>query len=116
MDLKKMHPMARKLGVHADAFSKALETGDAMAAQDHLNEIKKFAGYLSEDIHMEITKAERSEDTQISTPIMKMNTTGEKFDSSQRDAVLPGMILAARTGGPMRVHRGTFGHFTPGGE
>jgi hypothetical protein len=60
MDLRKMNPMARKLGVHTEAFSKALEDGEAEVAKAHLSEIQK--------------------------------------------------------GGQMRVHRGTFGNFVPGGE
>ena len=51
MDLLKMNPMARKLTVHTDAFNKALESSDPFAAQQHLNEIMKFAGYLNDDIH-----------------------------------------------------------------
>jgi hypothetical protein len=60
MDLLKMNPMARKLTVHTDAFNKALESSDPFAAQQHLNEIMKFAGYLNEDIHSAIVKAEQS--------------------------------------------------------
>ena len=118
MDLRKMNPMARKLGVHTEAFSKALEEGEAEVAKAHLNEIQKFAGYLSDDIHLEIIKSERKVENSFvaGVPIHKMNETGEKFDVSQRDSVLPGSIIPARTGGPMRLHRGTFGNFVPGGE
>ena len=57
MDLLKMNPMARKLTVHTDAFNKALESSDPFAAQQHLNEIMKFAGYLNEDIHSAVVKS-----------------------------------------------------------
>ena len=43
----------------------------------------------------------------------KMNTSGQKFDSAQRDAVLPGTVIPARTHRGMQVHRGTFGRFVP---
>lgn len=116
MDLLKMNPMARKMNVHSEAFAKAIENGDANAAQQHINEVMKFAGYLSEDIHSAIKKAERENvefDFSIQSPILKMNETGQKFDVSQRDAVLPGTILAARTHNTARVHKGTFGRFVP---
>ena len=45
MDLLKMHPMARKMAVHSEAFAKALEDGNAQEAQDHINEGRKFAGF-----------------------------------------------------------------------
>ena len=109
MDLLKMNPMARKMNVHSEAFAKAIENGDANAAQQHINEVMKFAGYLSEDIHSAIKKAERENvefDFSIQSPILK-------FDVSQRDAVLPGTILAARTHSTARVHKGTFGRFVP---
>ena len=61
MDLLKMNPMARKLTVHTDAFNKALESSDPFAAQQHLNEIMKFAGYLNEDIHSAVVKAESTD-------------------------------------------------------
>ena len=116
MDLLKMHPMARKMAVHSEAFAKALESGNANEAQDHINEVIKFAGYLSEDIHSAIKKAERETvefDFSINSPLLKMNETGQKFDVTQRDAVLPGTILPARTHTSAQVHRGTFGRFVP---
>jgi predicted transcriptional regulator len=58
MDLLKMNPMARKLTVHTDAFNKALESSDPFAAQQHLNEILKFAGFLNDDIHSAIKKSQ----------------------------------------------------------
>ena len=118
MDLLKMNPMARKMNVHSEAFAKAIENGDANAAQQHINEVMKFAGYLSEDIHSAIKKAERENIEYNFEPVnpmlRKMNETGQKFDVSQRDAVLPGTILAARTHNTARVHKGTFGRFVPG--
>ena len=41
MDLLKMHPMARKMTAHNEAFTKALEDGNADDARQHLNELLK---------------------------------------------------------------------------
>jgi hypothetical protein len=115
MDLLKMHPMARKMAVHSEAFAKALEEGNANEAQGHINEVIKFAGYLSEDIHSAIVKSEREtvDFGTVNPMLQKMNETGQKFDVTQRDAVLPGTVIAARTHRNMSVHRGTFGRFVP---
>ena len=114
MDLRKMDPMARKLAVHSEQFAKALENGNAADAQNHINEILKFAGYLSEDLHSAIAKAERETvELQQFNIISKMNVSGQKFDVNQRSDVLPGTILAARTQRGMRPHQGTFGRFVP---
>lgn len=114
MDLLKMHPMARKMAVHSEAFAKALEDGNAQDAQDHINEVLKFAGFLSDDIHGAIVKAETDKHNEIAgSMIQKMNVTGQKFDVAQRADVLPGTIIAARTHNRARVHRGTFGRFVP---
>ena len=113
MDLLKMNPMARKMNVHGEAFIKALESGDANAARSHINEVLKFAGFLSDDIHGAIVKAEQQHTDIEMNMIRKMNETGHKFDVAQRSDVLPGTIMPARTHGNMRVHRGTFGRFVP---
>jgi hypothetical protein len=117
MDLLKMHPMARKMAVHSEAFAKALEDGNATEAKDHINEVIKFAGYLSEDIHTAIVKSKRENieyDFEPVNPMLrKMNESGQKFDVSQRGQVLPGTIIPAKTQRSMRVHRGTFGRFVP---
>tara|TARA_R110000787_G_scaffold150014_3_gene263923 strand:+ start:111 stop:461 length:351 start_codon:yes stop_codon:yes gene_type:complete len=115
MDLLKMNPMARKLTVHTDAFNKALESSDPFAAQQHLNEIMKFAGYLNDDIHTAVKKAEELVDVVQpgESTIIKMNQSGQKFDVSQRSAVLPGVIVSARVGNGSRKHYGTFGRYSP---
>lgn len=114
MDLHKMDPMARKMKLHSEAFIKALESGDANNAQGHINEVLKFAGYLSDDIHGAIVKAERENLVGVEmNMVRKMNQTGAKFDATQRSDVLPGTIIPARTNGPARVHRGTFGRYQP---
>jgi len=55
-----MDPFARKLALHQEAFSEALSKGDANTARLHLDEVKKFADYLSEDIDSAITKSEKN--------------------------------------------------------
>ena len=76
----------------------------------------KFAGYLNEDIHSAVVKAEKELVDAVQpgeSTILKMSTTGQKFDVSQRSDVLPGTILSARTGNGMRKHYGTFGRYSP---
>ena len=58
MDLLKMDPMARKMEEHQKAFLSALTSGDANLAKQHLNEVRKVADYLSEDLSAAISKAE----------------------------------------------------------
>ena len=49
-DLLKLDPMARKMKVHVDEFYKAIENSDSSSARNHINEILKYGGYLSDDI------------------------------------------------------------------
>ena len=117
MDLQKMHPMARKLGVHTEEFTKALENDDVTSAQQHLNEIRKFADYLSDDIFIAIKKAEEqivhAHQSHVNgVVIQKMNETGEKLNPVQRDRVLPGVVIPARTNSRMKKHSGTFGRWS----
>jgi len=114
MNLQKMNPMARKLGLHSEGFTKALEEGNAQAARQHIHEVLKFAGYLSEDISSEIAKSDKEAELvqDGGNPVQKMNATGQKFDVSQRDKVLPGVVIPARTNSQLRVHRGTFGRYS----
>ena len=46
-DLLKLDPMARKMKVHVDEFYKAIEQSDSSSARNHINEIMKYADYLS---------------------------------------------------------------------
>ena len=110
-----MDPMVRKIGVHNDAFQKAIQDGDAMTARAHLTEILKFANYLDDDLTSAIQKSETLEDLSgVShfaggVPLAKFNETGQKFDVSQRDDVLPGIVVSARSHGQIKKHAGTFG-------
>jgi len=101
MDLLKLDPMARKMRTHIDAFYKALDEQDAMSARSHINEITKYADYLSNDVE----KAIKKEDTATvgvndiyagGTPVMRFNTVQKTHPAS--NDVLPGMIRTNRTG------------------
>jgi|TARA_R100001463_G_C3544370_1_gene222581 hypothetical protein len=113
MDLQKMNPLARKMMVHSEAFTKALEDGNANAARDHITEVLKFAEYLSHDVSGHIAKAEDIGFTLEPVMVRKMNESGQKFDTASRDRVLPGTVIPARTHTGMRPHHGTFGRYTP---
>ena len=109
-----MHPMARKMNAHNEAFAKAIEDGDANEAQSHLLEIQKYASTLEEDLHYVVKKTETEIVTpdngwQHQNPILKFNETGSNFDPSQRDSQLPGTIIPAKTNPMMRKARGTYG-------
>ena len=58
MDLLKMDPMARKMEEHQKAFITALTSGNANWAKQQLNELRKVADYLSEDLSAAIAKSE----------------------------------------------------------
>ena len=73
MDLQKMNPLARKMMVHSEAFTKALEDGNANAARDHITEVLKFAEYLSHDVSGHIAKAEDIGFTLEPVMVRKMN-------------------------------------------
>ena len=112
MNLTKMDSFARKMNLHAKAFSDALETGDAELAKSHLQEVMKVSTFLNDDLHYSIQKAtEMKEVNEFANgvPVMKFNERGVKFDTSQRDRVLKGTVIPARTNYQMRKHPGTFG-------
>ena len=97
--------MARKMRTHIDAFYKALEDNDAMNARSHINEITKYADYLSNDVE----KAVMKQDTDAvgvndiyagGAPVMKFNTVQKTHPAS--NDVLPGTIRTNRTGDIMR--------------
>ena len=116
MDLTKMDPMARKLDVHTSAFQKAIESGNADEARVQLNEIVKYAEYHNTDLDEVFQKQEAVEEVGINqyvngAPVFKTNVSGQNFDVSQRDDVLPGFIPAARSHGQIRKSRGTYGRF-----
>ena len=92
-----MNPLARKMMVHSEAFTKALEDGNANAARDHITEVLKFAEYLSHDVSGHIAKAEDIGFTLEPVMVRKMNESGQKFDVASRDRVLPGTVIPART-------------------
>jgi len=119
MNLKKMDPIARKLSQHTEAFSKALEDGDANVAQLHLNEVKKFADYLSEDIHAAVLKgAEESVDGVMpgEGAIRKFQTADTSPAGVVSGNTLPGFVSSSRHNKSFKPHIGTFGRPVSQGE
>jgi hypothetical protein len=102
MDLLKLDPMARKMRGHVDAFYKALEENDQNSAIDHINEVRKFAEYLSEDVSSAIAKSSTPATTGINdiyaggAPVRKFNQMQAVHAPTER--VLPGTIRTSRRG------------------
>ena len=102
MDLLKLDPMARKMRSHVDAFCKALENNDQNGAIDHINEVRKFAEYLSEDVSSVITKSDAAPTVGINdiyaggVPVRKVNEV--QTVHAPTDRVLPGTIRTTRFG------------------
>jgi len=101
MDLRKLDPMARKMRTHVDAFYKALDENDGFSARNHINEIVKYADYLSTDVESAVMKQDDSikgvNDIYAGgVPIMKMSEveTVHKVEAN----VLPGTIRTSRFG------------------
>jgi len=101
MDLLKLDPMARKMRTHIDAFYKALEDQDAMGARSHINEITKYADYLSADVEKAVMKQDNgvvgvNDIYAGGAPVMRFNSVQKTHPVS--NDVLPGMIRTNRTG------------------
>tara|TARA_R100000234_G_scaffold118797_1_gene100048 strand:+ start:5240 stop:5578 length:339 start_codon:yes stop_codon:yes gene_type:complete len=95
MDLKKLDPMARKMRNHVDAFYKALEENDGFSARSHINEIMKYADYLSNDIESTVIKNENTKGVNDiyagGVPVMKTKEGRQSVHQSTSN-VLPGTI------------------------
>jgi hypothetical protein len=120
MDLLKMHPMARKMNVHNEAFAKALEANEPEAARMHLSEIKKLSSYLEEDLVFAIRKAEVAASDPLTVfangvPTASYSDSGSGFDPSNRSIQLPGTVMSARNS-RMQKARSTFGRYVGPGE
>ncbi len=102
MDLKKLDPMARKMRAHVDAFYKALEENNTNGAIDHINEVRKFAEYLSEDVSTAITKSQVAVSHGINdvyaggVPVRKTKEIETVHQTTSN--VLPGTIRTSRFG------------------
>ena len=119
MNLKKMDPMARKLQQHTDAFNKALADGDATSAQTHLSEIRKFADYLSDDIHAAVQKGQGyvpEENFVGNAAVIKYQDASVSPSGVVSGQQLPGFISSGRHNSAMRPHAGTFGRRVNQGE
>jgi hypothetical protein len=116
MDLLKMDPMARKMEEHQKAFLSALTNGDANLAKQHLNEVRKVADYLSEDISAAIAKAESGLTTGPNdiyaggVPVLKFGNrpTSSQSLSGKR---LPGSISTGVKPSQYSRVTGTFGRY-----
>ena len=119
MDLKKMDPMARKLQQHTEGFNKALADGDATSAQTHLSEIRKFADYLSDDIHAAVQKGNNyvpEEHFAGNAAVVKFQDASVSPSGVVSGQTLPGFISSGRHNSAMRPHTGTFGRRVNQGE
>jgi|TARA_R100000482_G_C5077759_1_gene124496 hypothetical protein len=110
IDLSKMDPMVRKLKDAVEAIDKAIENGDSNMAGDALSVIKNTSSFLSEDLWSLVQKAEGTHIHGTSqfvngVPIAQWEETAKVFDVADRDRMVKGLILPARTGGPMRPQR-----------
>tara|TARA_R100001594_G_scaffold56732_2_gene90654 strand:+ start:1834 stop:2169 length:336 start_codon:yes stop_codon:yes gene_type:complete len=100
MDLKKLDPMARKMRNHVDAFYKALEENDGFAARNHINEITKYADYLSTDIESAVIKQDKAIGVNDiyagGVPVIKSQEIQPIHETTEN--VLPGTIRTSRYG------------------
>lgn len=100
MDLKKLDPMARKMRSHVDEFYKALESQDGLTARTHINEIIKYADYMSKDIEATVIKSDNAIGVNDiyagGVPIKKMNEVQNVHTATTN--VLPGTIRTSRFG------------------
>ena len=113
MDLKKMHPMARKLSVHTEGLTKALEENNSSDAIEHLNELKKYADYLTDDIYSAVTKAETSQGPNDlfagGAPVRQFVDAKVSPAGVVSKNALPGFVASTRHNGNFQPARSTFG-------
>tara|TARA_R100001440_G_scaffold35595_3_gene54634 strand:+ start:41 stop:382 length:342 start_codon:yes stop_codon:yes gene_type:complete len=108
MDLLKLDPMARKMRSHVDAFYKALENNDQNSAVDHINQVRKFAEFLSEDVSSAIAKSATPAPVGVNdiyaggVPVRKINEV--QTIHAPTDRVLPGTVRTSRRG-PIMTRR-----------
>ena len=113
MDLKKMHPMARKLNVHTEGLTKALDENNSSDAIEHLNELKKYADYLTDDIYTAVTKADNLQGPNDifagGTPLRKFTDAKVSPAGIVSNNSLPGFVSSTRFNGNFRPAQSTFG-------
>ena len=104
-----MDPMARKLEDAISAFNKAIGDGDANLAGDCLSVIKNTSSFLSEDLWSLVSKSESPiPDNNMyvnGVPLQQFTETAKVLDVADRDSMVKGLILPARTGGKMQPQR-----------
>jgi len=117
MDLIKMDPMARKMEEHQKAFITALTSGNANLAKQHLNEVRKVADFLSEDLSAAITKSENTlttgpNDTYAGgAPVMKFDNRPASAQSLQGQRMTGTISTGVKPSQFSRVS-GTFGRYS----
>ena len=117
MHLIKMDPMARKMEEHQKAFITALTSGDANLAKQHLNEVRKVADYLSEDLSAAIAKSESgltvgpNDIYAGGAPVMKFDNRPASAQSLQGQRLQGSTRTGVKPSNYTRV-TGTFGRYT----
>ena len=117
MDLIKMDPMARKMEEHQKAFITALTSGNANLAKQHLNEVRKVADFLSEDLSAAITKSENcltegpNDIYAGGAPVMKFENRPASAQSLQGQRLSGTVSTGVKHSNYTRV-TGTFGRYS----
>ena len=117
MDFKKMDPMARKMEQHQKAFIVALTSGDANLAKQQLNELRKVADFLSEDLSVAIAKSESgltvgpNDIYAGGAPVMKFDNRPASSQSLQGQRLSGTVSNGVKPSNYTRV-TGTFGRHT----
>ena len=105
--------MARKLNVHTEGLTKALDENNSSDAIEHLNELKKYADYLTDDIYTAVTKAENTQGPNDlfagGAPIRKFADAKVSPAGVVSNNPLPGFVSSTRYNGNFRPASGTFG-------
>mgnify|MGYP006399375137 CR=1 FL=1 len=109
-ELAKMDPMVRKLQSEMEGLGEAITNEDKNEARARINEIQKFADYISDDLHAIFHKANGPQGPNDvfagGAPVRRFNETEHVIDVTNRDQVLSGFIPPHRVGGIMRKHQG----------
>ncbi len=115
MELKKMHPMARKLEQAQKGFLTALESDNAEVAKQHLTEVQKLADFLADDLNTVIAKSETGRGINDiyagGVPVLKFTEARGRTGSIEGKR-LPGSITTGIRKSNFTPTTGTFGRYT----
>ena len=105
--------MSRKLNVHTEGLTKALDENNSSVAIEHLNELKKYADYLTDDIYTAVTKSSKAQGPNDifagGTPLRKFTDAKVSPAGVVSNNPLPGFVSSTRHNGNFRPTSGTFG-------